>query len=287
MVYEAEGDDPSWTAPTATLSDNDRMARIVAARSAVTVAVPLADPASEVAVTVILVVPLAAAVNVPLTALATLGSREDHTNVASETFRPSELLHDVTSLLVEAQGGRRDALDRLLPAVYDELRRIASGRLRFERVGHTLNATALVHEAYVKLVDQSRVQWQGRSHFFAVASEAMRRILVNHARHRNAQRRGGGAHHLPLDEAEVFSSDAQSLEIEALGEALDRLEGFDHRGASVVTYRFFGGLKNEEIAEVLGVSPVTVRRSWRSARAWLKTQLGNDAPLSAAGGSDG
>ena len=142
-----------------------------------------------------------------------------------------------------------------------------------ERAGHTLNATALVHEAYVKLVDQTRVEWHGRSHFFAVASEAMRRILVNHARARNALKRGGKESHVPLDDADVFVSDAQSEEVEALGEALDRLEAFDPRGAAVVTYRFFGGLKNEEIAEVLGVSPVTVRRQWRAARAWLRTVM--------------
>jgi len=186
---------------------------------------------------------------------------------------------EVTRLLVQAHSGQREALDQLLPAVYEELRRIASGRLRFERVGHTLNATALVHEAYTRLVDQTRVEWQGRAHFFAVASEAMRRILVNHARARNAQRRGAGVLHVSLEEEHVFASDAQSEQVEALGEALERLEAFDVRGAQVVTYRFFGGLTHDEVAEVLGVSEITVRRSWRSARAWLKLQMTEGDPM--------
>ncbi|MEZ4416400.1 MAG: sigma-70 family RNA polymerase sigma factor [Gemmatimonadota bacterium] len=197
--------------------------------------------------------------------------------------RPADSSKDqITRLLVEARDGDRAAFDRLLPAVYEELRSLAQGRLRWERDGHTLNATALVHEAYLKLVDQDQVQWQSRGHFFAVASEAMRRILVNHARARNAQKRGGAHDHVDLHDTQVFSSDREAEGIEALGDALDRLQAFDPRGAHVVTYRFFGGLSHGEVAEVLGVSEITVRRAWTSARVWLRRELGDDFGLEAS-----
>jgi RNA polymerase sigma factor (TIGR02999 family) len=185
----------------------------------------------------------------------------------------------ITGLLIEAAGGNKEAFDRLLPLVYRELAVVARGRLRFEAAGHTLNTTALVHEAYLKLADQSRVQWRNRHHFFAVASEAMRRILIDYAKQRLAAKRGGGAVHLELEAAEdqahpreAFSED-QAAELVALDDALAQLAAFNPQGAKVVQYRFFGGLSNGEAAEVLGVSERTVRRSWTVARAWLRARL--------------
>ena len=186
-----------------------------------------------------------------------------------ERSSPSE----VTTLLAQASGGDRVAFDALLPQVYDELRQLAGARLRFERVGHTLNATALVHEAYFKLVGQERVEWQGRAHFFAIASQAMRRILINYAEARNTKKRGGGAPHLPLDAAADTMDPVQATELLALDEALKELERFNERGARVVEYRFFGGLTHDEIAEAMGLSEATVRRAWRAARAWLRERL--------------
>ena len=180
---------------------------------------------------------------------------------------------DVTRLLAEASGGNVEALNDLFPLVYDELRRIAHQRLRRERPGHTLSTTALVHEAYLKLAEQKRVEWQSRAHFYAVASHAMRRILVNYAEARRAGKRGGGAEHVPLEEALVALDDAQLDELLAIDEALDRLKAFNPRGAEVVVHRFFGGLGHEDIAEALGVSVVTVRRSWTVAKAWLRKEL--------------
>ena len=165
--------------------------------------------------------------------------------------------------------------------VYDELKGMARGKLRLEREGHTLNTTALVHEAYLKLVNQDRVEWQSRSHFFAVAAQAMRRILVDYAKMRNAARRGGGAAHVPLDAAsepgpsDESLSDAQALELIDLDEAIQRLAEFNPRGADVVLYRFFGGLSYGEIADVLGVSEITARRAWTAAKAWLSRELGD------------
>jgi RNA polymerase sigma factor (TIGR02999 family) len=166
----------------------------------------------------------------------------------------------------------------VFPLVYDELRRLAHGRLRAERPGHTLNTTALVHEAYLKLVDQTRVEWQSRAHFYAVASTAMRRILINHAEMRRAARRGGDAVVLPLDEAAILIGDDQVDELLELDLALERLKTFNPRGADVVVYRYFGGLTHEEIGAVLGVSTITVRRAWKSARSWLRRELGESRP---------
>jgi RNA polymerase sigma-70 factor (ECF subfamily) len=190
---------------------------------------------------------------------------------------PDDEAGDVTQLLAQASGGDIAALNRVLPLVYDELRRIAHMRLRAERDGHTLSTTALVHEAYLKLVEQERVEWRSRTHFYAVASEAMRRILVNYAHARRAAKRGGGAVHVPLDEALVPLDDEQVEELIEIDEALTRLEAFNPRGASVVVHRFFGGLGHAEIAEILGVSEVTVRRSWTSAKAWLRGELDGGA----------
>jgi RNA polymerase sigma factor (TIGR02999 family) len=180
---------------------------------------------------------------------------------------------DITALLSEASGGNRVAFDALLPRVYDELRALAQARLRWERDGHTLNATALVHEAYFKLVGQERVEWKGRAHFFAIASQAMRRILINWAEARSAKKRGGRVAHVDLEAAEAVLDETQAEELLALHAALEALGRFNPRGAQVVEYRFFGGLTNEEIAEAMGVSEVTVRRAWRASRAWLRNEL--------------
>jgi RNA polymerase sigma factor (TIGR02999 family) len=184
----------------------------------------------------------------------------------------------VTELLAEASGGNVEALNRLVPLVYDELRKIAHAQLRQERAGHTLNTTALVHEAYVKLVDQDRVEWRDRSHFYGVAAQAMRRILVNYAEARRAQKRGGGVEKVPLDESVVPLDDAQLDEVLALDQALNRLQEFNPRGARVVEYRFFAGLQHDEVAEIMEVSPITVRRAWGAARSWLRRELSEGAP---------
>ena len=179
---------------------------------------------------------------------------------------------DITRLLQQGSGGEEGALSSLLPIVYDDLRAIAHQRLRGERTGHTLNTTALVHEAYVRLVDQTRVQWRDRAHFFGVAAEAMRRILVDYARRRGARKRGAGLAPLALDEVEIAVVD-RAEQLLALDDALDRLEALDERLARVVVYRFFGGLSEDEIAEVIGVTPRTVRRDWVKARGWLYREL--------------
>jgi RNA polymerase sigma factor (TIGR02999 family) len=185
---------------------------------------------------------------------------------------------EITKLLRDAAGGRQDAFDRLLPLVYAELHQIARHKLRLERPDHTLNTGALVHEAYLRLVDQTRVEWQNRNHFFAVASEAMRRVLVDYAKRRNAGKRGGGNVQVPLDEADGVAAgyvvdDDQAAELIALDDALRRLSGFNPDGARIVQYRFFGGLSNDEVAEVMGTSERTVRRAWTVARAWLRREL--------------
>jgi RNA polymerase sigma factor (TIGR02999 family) len=183
--------------------------------------------------------------------------------------------HDITALLRQAADGNASAFDTLLPLVYEELKRLAGSKLRLERDGHTLNATALVHEAYLQLVDQTQIEWQSRSHFFAIASRAMRRILIDYAKMKKAAKRGGGAPSISLDAAAEFLSDEQADELVALDDALEELATFDERGAKVVQYRFFGGLSNQEIADLLGTSEVTVRRSWTMSKAWLRRELSN------------
>ena len=200
----------------------------------------------------------------------------------SEGARPVEA-ERLTDLLQEASGGNVEALNQLFPLVYHELRRMAHARLRPEREGHTLNTTALVHEAYLKLVDQTRVEWQGRAHFYAVASQAMRRILITHARARLAAKRGGGAVHVPLQDVQIPLSDEGLDDLLALDEALDRLTSFNPRGAEIVEYRFFGGLTYEEIAEVTGTSAVTARRAWAAAKAWLHRTLRDHDPAGRGG----
>jgi RNA polymerase sigma-70 factor (ECF subfamily) len=180
----------------------------------------------------------------------------------------------ITSLLNEAKDGRKSALDELLPLVYSELKRIAGKQLSFERPNHTLQATALVNEAYMVLVNQHSVDWQNRLHFFSIASEAMRRILVNHAVARKAQKRGDGATLLSIDEVISFPQ-KQDVDLIMLDEALTRLQEMDEQQAKLVEMKFFGGLTNEEIADFLGVSVSTVKREWASARAWLLAELKN------------
>ena len=178
----------------------------------------------------------------------------------------------MTRLLREAQAGDRAALDELLPLVYRELRQIAARHLAQERPGHTLQATALVHEAYLRLIDQHSVDWRNRAHFFSIAAEMMRRILVNHAVGRRAQKRGAGETLLSLDEVVSFPN-RQDVDLILLDGALNRLAELDPLQARIVEMRFFAGLTVEEVAEALGVADSEVKREWRSARAWLTAQL--------------
>ena len=178
----------------------------------------------------------------------------------------------LTQLLVAWSDGDQKALDELFPLVYEELRQMARRQMRRERPGHTLRTTALVNDAYLRLVDQREVRWQNRAHFFAIAAQMMRRILVDHARAKRYEKRGGGAAHVPLEEAAVLA-EGKAAEILALDEALKALAELDERRARVVELRYFAGLSNEEIAEVLKVSTNTVTRDWNMARAWLYHEL--------------
>ena len=180
---------------------------------------------------------------------------------------------DVTRLLLELSDGQAGALDRLMPLVYDELKLLASSQLRRERGEHTLGPTALVHEAFFRLVDQRSVSWQGRSHFFGVAAQAMRRILVDHARRRTAAKRGQ-QHQVTLDSDAALASTARSEEVVAVDEALERLAALDPRHARLVELRYFAGFSIEETAELLEISPATAKRDWAMARAWLQRELG-------------
>lgn len=181
--------------------------------------------------------------------------------------------HNITHLLKEWSDGDRQALDKLTPLVYEELRRQAARYLRRERPGHTLQTTALIHEAYLRLIDAKDVDWQSRAHFFAVAANLMRRILVDHARRRDADRRGGSQIRLTLDEALTVTKEPD-VDLLAIDEALDRLAAIDLQQARVVELRFFSGLTVEETAAALGVSPKTVKRDWSVARAWLRREIG-------------
>ena len=179
---------------------------------------------------------------------------------------------DITRLLRDWRQGNRDALDHLIPLVGDELRRIARQRLRKAPRDSSLTTTSLVQEAYVRLIGGRQVDWQGRAHFFALCAEIMRGILVDHARARQATKRGGGAPHLPLDEALVISEE-QISNLIAIDEALQELAKMDPRKGRVIELRFFGGLTIEETAEALSISPDTVMRDWRLARMWLMRQM--------------
>ena len=180
---------------------------------------------------------------------------------------------DITELLEDWGRGNHRALDCLLPLVYDELRRIARRQLRRERAGHTLQPTALVNEAYLRLVDQRQVDWRSRTHFFGVAARVMRRILVDNARRHKAEKRGGGLHLVPIDEA-AETAGADEISVLGLDAALGRLERIDRDLAQIVELRAFGGLTIEEAAQVLKVSASTAKREWRTAKAWLARELG-------------
>ncbi len=179
---------------------------------------------------------------------------------------------EITGLLRGMHGGEDGAMDRLLPLVYDDLRRIAHRQLGGERDGHTVNTTALVHEAYFRLVDHRQGEWRDRAHFFAVASRAMRRVLVDYARRHRAAKRGGALRQVPLDDA-MLAAEERADVLVSLDEALTRLSALDARQARVVECRFFGGLTEEETADVLGVTARTVRRDWTKAKGWLHQEL--------------
>jgi RNA polymerase sigma factor (TIGR02999 family) len=184
--------------------------------------------------------------------------------------------HEITELLVAWSGGDKSALERLMPLVYDELRRLAHRHMNRERADHTLQTTALVNEAYLRLVNWKEVQWQNRAHFFAVSAQMMRRILVDFARERRYLKRGGGALRVSLTEAASFT-EQQGADLVALDEALIALAEMDPRKGQVVEMRFFGGLSVEEVAEVLKVSEETVIRDWRLAKVWLLRELSRGA----------
>jgi RNA polymerase sigma factor (TIGR02999 family) len=185
--------------------------------------------------------------------------------------------HDITALLIAWRAGDEDALDQLFPRVYDELRQIAHRHLGREREGHTLSTTALVHEAYLKLVDQTRAHWTDRAHFFAIAARVMRRILVDYARRHQAKKRGGLAAPLPLDDEALGNAtlvaDERAEMLVALDDALKRLAEIDERLSRVVECRFFGGLTEEETAQALSITSRTVRRDWVKAKGWLHQAL--------------
>ncbi len=185
---------------------------------------------------------------------------------------PSPPAHQVTQLLVRWREGDRSALDELMPLVYKELRRLAAHYMRGERPGHTLQTLALVNEAYLRLAAHEEIQWQDRAHFFGVAAQAMRRILVDHARRRGNLKHGGSAPRIALDEALIVSAE-RVAEVVALDDALARLAEVAPRKSQLVELRFFGGLSIEETAEVLGVSPGTVMRDWTFAKAWLRREI--------------
>ena len=183
-----------------------------------------------------------------------------------------ERKNQVTQILVDWSGGDREAAERLMPLVYDEMRRIARSFISRERQGHTLQPTALVNEAYLRLVDQNSVTWQSRAHFYSVAASMMRRVLIDHARTRATEKRGGGAVRLSLEDVQV-PVEERAANFVAMDEALERLSQFNERGRRIVEMRFYAGMSEEEIAEVLGVSTRTVLRDWKAARVWLFREL--------------
>lgn len=190
-----------------------------------------------------------------------------------------KLQHEVTQILQEWSSGDRQAPARLMPFVYDELRRQARNYLAKEREAHTLQPTALVHEAYLRLVDQTRISWQNRAHFYGVASSMMRRVLIDHARAHTREKRGGAAVRLSIEDVQI-PLEQRAADLVALDEALDELAKFDERKCRIIEMRFFGGLSDEEIAEVLGVSTRTVLRDWKTARLWLYRELSSTASVS-------
>jgi len=192
---------------------------------------------------------------------------------------------EITELLMRWKGGDQDALDRLTQLVYPELRRMARQYMNRENPAHTLQTSALINEAYLRLVDQQHTQWNDRLHFFAVAAQIMRHILIDHARRRHFAKRGAGAQHVPLDETSVIHQD-RAAEFVALDHALRRLADFDARKSQVVELKFFGGLTVEEIAEVMKLSPITIKREWRSAKAWLHLEISEEHGANKSGNDD-
>lgn len=182
------------------------------------------------------------------------------------------LPEEITQLLLSWSEGDETALDRLIPLVYPELRRLARIYMGRESPAHTLQTSALINEAYLRLVDQHHIEWQSRAHFFAVAAQVMRHILIDHARNRRYLKRGAGAQHVPLDEVAVVARE-RAEELVVLDDALRKLAQIDERKSQIVELRFFGGLTGEEIAEVMKLSPITVKREWRSAKAWLHLEI--------------
>ncbi|MFC4251101.1 sigma-70 family RNA polymerase sigma factor [Sinimarinibacterium flocculans] len=182
----------------------------------------------------------------------------------------------VTQLILSARNGNRRALDALMPLIHDELQATAHRQLRGERIGHTLDTSALVNETYLRLAEQDRAQWQNRSHFLAVAAIVMRRVLVNYAKQHNRAKRGGGAVQLTLGQAQHVASETPDVDVEALDEALTRLAAIDNRAARVVECRYFGGLDIDETAEALNIAPATVKRDWLLAKTWLRRELESD-----------
>jgi len=191
---------------------------------------------------------------------------------------PYESESAVTQLLARWRSGDQQALDALMPLVYDELRRLARHHLRMERSDHTLQSTALVHEAYMRLAGRSSPEWQNRAHFFGIAAHLMRQILVEHARGRDAAKRGGGATRLTLDES-LVSSQQKDVDVIVLDKALQELTQLDAQQGRIVELRFFAGLTIEDTSEVLGISPATVKRDWVTARAWLFRAMTGEAPV--------
>ena len=187
----------------------------------------------------------------------------------SDTEKP----HEISRILQEWSDGGTDVSEKLMPLIYDELRRQASRYMRRERIGHTLQTTALIHEAYLKLIDKPDVNWQNRAHFFGVAAQVMKRILVDHAKSKRRDKRGGIAENLPLDEARFVISEGKSVDLIALDEALTRFAKFDPQQAKIVELKYFAGMQIEEIAEALRISPTTVKREWNSAKAWLHSEI--------------
>ncbi|MCI0336576.1 MAG: sigma-70 family RNA polymerase sigma factor [Acidobacteria bacterium] len=179
---------------------------------------------------------------------------------------------EITQLLIAWNQGDQGARDKLMPLIYDELRRVARGHLRRERINHTLQPTALVNEAFLRLIDQSEVNWQNRAHFFAAAARLMRQILINHAEARRAAKRGGSAERVSLNDVNHFVA-GQEIDLVALNEALKNLERLDPQQGQIVELRYFTGLTIDEIAEVMDISPATVKREWSTARTWLRREL--------------
>ncbi len=182
--------------------------------------------------------------------------------------------HGITELLIRWRDGDKTALDQLMPLVERELRRLAGNFMRKENPGHTLQATALVNETYLKLVDQKRAQWQNRAHFFAITAQIMRRILLDYAKKRNRAKRGGLMQRVSISDRLAFS-DAKSEELIALDEALVRMSTVDPLMSRITELRYFGGLSVEETADVLGIAPITVMRHWNMAKAWLRREIGS------------